>query len=117
MLERSTRDNPTFAALADNPAGGGLRIVKEEFVKARGAGHLAYRPARDARLIEIDQQIRNALVLGRLGFGAHQREHVRSIAALRGPGFLAIDDPMITLQACTRTNRSEVRTRSGLRIA
>src|SRR3546814_10167881 len=84
MLERGATDIPALSPLADLPRHRRLGIVEEEFAKgliARLARHLADRAAGDARLVEIDQQIGDTVVLRGIGLGTHQHEHVRRLHA------------------------------------
>ena len=58
-------------------------------------------------------------MLGRIGFGAHQHEHVRGRPALAGPDFLPVDDPCaaVSRQLCLGAHAGKVRSRSGFGIA
>src|SRR3546814_6260433 len=58
-------------------------------------------------------------MLGRLGLGAHEHEHMRRLHPLRGPDLLPVDDPLAAVgrQFATRPHTREVRSRAGLGIA
>ena len=100
VLERGAADVPALPALADLPGNRRLGIVEEELVEgvvALHPGHLADRAARDAGLGEVDQQVGDPVVLGRVGLGPHEHEHVRRLAALAGPYLLTVDDPLAAI--------------------
>src|SRR3546814_1640625 len=77
------------------------------------------RAAGDARLVEIDQQIGDTVVLRGIGLGTHQHEHVRRLHALRRPYLLSVDDPLAAVrrQLAARADARQVRSRTGFRIA
>src|SRR3546814_10035558 len=86
---------------------------------ARFARHLPDRTPRDTGLVQIDEQIGDAVMLGRIGLGAHEHEHMRRLHPLRGPDLLPVDDPLAAVgrQFATRPHTREVRSRAGLGIA
>src|SRR3546814_16377304 len=88
MLRRPPRSTRTYTLFPyptlfrSLPSHRGLGIVEEEFAEgmvARFARHLPDRTPRDTGLVQIDEQIGDAVMLGRIGLGAHEHEHMRRL--------------------------------------
>jgi hypothetical protein len=121
VLQRRAADVPTLPTVADLPRHRRFGIIEEKFAKsvvAFLAGHLADRAPCDAGLVEIDQQIGDAVVLRRVRFGADEHEHMRRLHALRGPDLLSVDDPLAAVgrQFALGANAREIRPRSRFGI-
>ena len=85
---------------------------KKTSLKPRVAGHLHQRPNGHAGAVHVDQQIADALVLGRVGIGAHQQENQVGKLRVRGPDLLPVDDEVVALFDRAGLQRGEVRTRA-----
>lgn len=95
--QRSHRDAPAVARLADHQVGVGAGVVEEHLVELRGAGDLDDRPDLHARLVQRHQQIRQAgVALGALLGAGHHEAPLRQVRERR-PHLLAIDVPLLTL--------------------
>jgi hypothetical protein len=117
VLERRARHLPALPALADDPVRGRARTVEEHLVEQRAAGHLAQRADRDAGLVHVEQQVGDARVLGRVGLGAEQAEHVVRLVRTRGPDLVAVDHPLVADELGARRERREVAARARLAVA
>ncbi|MNZ58663.1 hypothetical protein D3C78_766770 [compost metagenome] len=118
MLEGGLRHQPALTALADDPVARGARVGEEHLGEAGAAGHLLERADLDTRLLEVEQQIGNTLVLGRcIWFGAHQQEHVVCQVGSGGPDFLSIDHPLIANQLGASAQRGQVAAGTRLAVA
>src|SRR5262249_43350887 len=73
-----------------------------------------------ARLVHVQDEVRDALVLRRVGIGAREQHAVVGVWAEAGPDFLAVDDPALavleSLQHRARFETGEVRARVRLGI-
>ena len=71
--------------------------VEEHLVEEGPAGHLLQRAHVDARLVHVDGEVGDALVLGHLGVGAGDEHAEVGDLAARGPHLLAVDDPLVAV--------------------
>ena len=112
--ERRERHAPALVDLADHVGRGHAHVLEEDLVELGLAGDLAERPDGDARRLHVDQDERDALVLGRARIGAHEEEapfrHVRHA----GPDLLAVDDVVVAVEHGARLEIGEVAARVGL---
>ena len=67
-------DPPAVVDLADAVRVGDARAVEEDLVELDLAGDLAQRSHLDAGLVHVEQEVGDALVLGRVGIGARQQD-------------------------------------------
>ena len=75
----------------------GPGFVDEDLVEERLAGHLGQRTHGDARLVHIDHEISDALVLQGIGIGSgDEHAHVGDLAA-GGPDLLTGDDVLVAV--------------------
>src|SRR5260370_21221942 len=105
---------PAIAYAGDQILGRDRRVREEHLVERRVTVHLLERLYVDARLFDVDHKIRQPFVLWRVPIGACEQETVVGMMRTRGPYFLSVDDPMVTvpIRACGRA--SEVGAASGL---
>ena len=97
MAEDGVRYLPALAALANDLVLGYSHISKEGLIKVGISGHIHQRTHFDTRSFHIEEQKRNALVLGCLRLTAHQAKYPVGDVCGTGPDFLAVDYPFITI--------------------
>ena len=117
VLQGGARDRPAFSPPPDDPVRGGPDVVEEDFAEAGLSGDLTDGSAGHAGLIQVDQEIGDGFVLGRVRFGADQREHMGGLGALRRPGLLSGDHPVVADSLAPAPDRSQVRACPRLGIA
>ena len=64
-----------------------------------------------------EDQIADAVVLGRVRFGTHQAEHHVGVLSARGPDLLAVDDPFVAIELGLGGEGRQVRAGAGFGIA
>ena len=74
VRERALRDPPAVVQLADQVLARHLDVGEEHLGEVGRAGEVAERPDLDAGRVHVDDQQRDALVLRRVGIGAHVAE-------------------------------------------
>src|SRR5205809_6628027 len=72
--ERGLRDLPPLVQATDEIAPVGAGVGHEDLGEERGAGDLPERADLDARLAHVEEEARDALVLGRLRVGAGEED-------------------------------------------
>ncbi len=72
-------------------------IFEKHLVEMPMAVQQHQRAHGDARRLHVDQQIADAVMLGRFGIGAHQQKAPIGEMRARGPHLLAVDDEMVAL--------------------
>ena len=77
-------------------------------------GELGERPALDARRLHVDDQRADALVLRRVGIGAHEAEAPVGVVRARRPHLLAVDDELVAVEHGARLQAREVAAGAGL---
>ena len=112
--ERRLRDRPPATRTADEVGVVAHRVVEEDLVEHRVAGHLAQRPDRDARLVEVEREPRDAGVLRHREVGAGEQHPVVALASHAAPHLLAVDDPTVAVALGARREPGEIRARAGL---
>ena len=80
----------------------------EDLVELALAGDHLDRPHLDAGLAHVDEQERDALVLGRVGIGAGEREDVVGEVPGRGPDLLAVEHPLVAVEHGPQAEVGEV---------
>jgi hypothetical protein len=107
VLQQPLGDGPAAVQRADQVLLRHLHVGEEGLAERRGAGDQPDRPHLDARIVHVDQQEADALVL-LAGVGAHQAEaHVGPLAA-GGPDLLAVDQEVVALVLGLGLQRGEV---------
>src|SRR6266540_1769838 len=115
--QRRHRDLPAVVHLADDVLLVGTGVVEEDLVELGRARHLLERPCRDAVLLHRDEQVRDPLVGGRLGIGAHDCEAPVGPVGERRPDLLPVDHPLVTVEHGAGLDVREVGTGVRLRVA
>src|SRR5215475_14635189 len=78
------------------------------------AVHLFERLHIDTRLLYVDHEIRQPLMLGRIPIRAGQQQAVIGMMSARGPYLLAVDEPIVAVQIRAGGGTSEVRAAARL---
>ena len=112
--QRRVGDLPALTDLADAVLVGNDRPVEEHLVELDLAADVAQRPHLHARLVQVEQEVRDALALRRVGFGA--REQDREVGEVRpgAPHLLARHVPRVAVALGARRERREVGAGAGL---
>ena len=98
MSERRHRHLPSVADASDQVLLRNLRVGEEHLVKRGVAVHLFERLNVDARLLDVNHEIRETLVLGRVPIGASEQHAMVGMMRAGGPYLLSVDDPKVSLQ-------------------
>jgi hypothetical protein len=72
-------------------------VVEEHLVELGIAGDLTQWLDGHAGSVHIQQEVGDALVLGRLGVGPGQQHHPVGDVGQRRPHLLAVDDPVLAV--------------------
>ena len=104
-------DGPAAAGLADPVGVAHPHLVEEDLVEGGAAGHLPQRPDGHAGRPHVDQEHRQARVLGRRRIGPDQKFADVGDVSGRGPDLLPGDDPVLAVAARGRPGGREVRSR------
>ena len=98
-------------------ARGTSHVLEEHLVEAGVARHLHQRAHGDAGRLHVDQEVRDAAVLRRLGIGAHEAEHPVGVLRARRPDLLPVDDELVAVELGARPERRQVGARARLGVA
>ncbi|MOA45995.1 hypothetical protein D3C78_1684550 [compost metagenome] len=83
---------PAFALSTDQGISRQPHIVEKHFVEVLTTGKVANWSDGDAGQAQVDDELRHALMAGRLLFaGTHQGNHVLRMVGVSGPDLLAIE--------------------------
>ena len=113
-------DSVALATLQPSPtsptrcASGTTRAVEEHLVEVDLAGDVAQRPHLDAGLVQVDEEVGDALALRDVGVGAGQQHAEVGEVRPRGPHLLAGDDPLVAVALGVGGERREVGARARL---
>ena len=88
-------DHPAPVLLSDEISQRDLDIIKKHLIEAALAGHLDQRPYGDAGAFHIDQQIAEALMLGRVGIGPTQQGGEVGAVSVGGPDLGTVDQEVV----------------------
>ena len=117
-IEQRHADVPAAVDFADDVAGGHAHVFEVDLVEVVAPAHVDERADGDPWLLDVlDEDERDAAVLGRLGVRAHQGEDGIGGVRAAGPDLLAVDHEVIAVAHGPRLQRSEVGTRAGLGVA
>ncbi len=95
--QRGVGDRPPVVLVADHGVGGRAGIGHEDLVEQRPPGHLLERTNVHPRLMHVDREVADALVLGGLRVGAGDQHPEVGVVAAGGPHLLAVDDPLVAV--------------------
>ncbi len=112
--ERRVGDLPAVVDAADDVVLGAAGVVEEHLAELGRAVGLGDAADLDAGLAHRHQQVRDALVLGRVGIGAGEQEAVVGVVATGGPHLLAVDDPLVAVEHRRRLQAGQVGAGVGL---
>ncbi len=115
--QQTHRDLPSVAGGTDDEVGVGDGVVEEDLVELGGAGELLNGPHRDAGLVEGHEQEAQAVMTGRTGFGPCDDEGPLCDVCERRPDLLAVDHPLVALEAGGGGDVGEVGAGSRFRVA
>ena len=115
--QRHVGDAPAVVLGTDTIRDRHARVVEEHFAEVALAVDRAHRPHVDTRLVHIEDQPRDALVLRRVGIGAYEQFAVVGDVGASTPDLLAVDDVLIAVALGARAQRSEIRPGAGFREA
>ena len=108
-------DAPPVVHVADTLRVGDARVVEEHLVEVDVAGDVAQRPDLDARLVQVDEEVGDALALGDVGVGAREQHGPVGEVGPRGPDLLAGHDPVVAVADRAGRQRREVGSRPRAR--
>ena len=114
VRERRVGDRPSVVQRADELIVGHEHLVEEHLVELGVAGDLHERPHLDAGRLHVDDEIRDALVLRRVGVGARQADAPARELRVRRPHLLAREQPAVVDAHRARLQRREVGAGVGL---
>src|SRR5262249_2038561 len=114
--ERGLRQLPALAHLANDVLAGYSDIVEEDFGELGVAGDLLERPHLHARTGHVQDEVRDAPILGRVRVWASQQHPVVGVWGEAGPDFLAADDPVAAVAYRAGLQAGQVRARVWLGI-
>ena len=95
--EGGVGDGPPVVGPADDGGVADPGLVDEHLVEQGPTGHLPQRPYLDARLLHVEGEIGDPLVLGHIGVGASQQHAEVGDLAGRGPHLLSGDHPFVAV--------------------
>ncbi len=114
VRERGVGDRPPTVELADEMVCRHEHIVEEHLVELGLAGDLPQRAHLDTRLVEVDHEVGDAAVLGRVGIGPHEGDAPAGEAGVGGPDLLAPHQPAALGRFGDGAQRGEVGAGVGL---
>ena len=95
--QRGVGDRPAVVEPAEQVGVGDAHVGHEDLVEQGPTGHLAQRADVDARLVHVDGEVGDALVLRHVGVGAGQQHAEVGDLRARRPHLLAVDDPLVAV--------------------
>ncbi len=108
---------PALILFADDVFPGNAEIIEKHFVVRVPAIHSQYWPNLNTRPANNGgQEIGDSLVLGSLGVGSCQQDHVAASVSPGSPEFLPVDDPIVAIEhPGSGSDRSQIG--AGIRFA
>ncbi|MCY1194126.1 hypothetical protein D9M72_54180 [compost metagenome] len=117
VAEQVLGDGPAHVEFADQVARRHAHVLEEDFAELLFVDDIGNGPDGHARRLQVDQQEADAgLRLDGL-VGAHQGEDVGGVVRQRGPDLLAVDDVAVAFETGLGSQRGQVRTGVGFRVA
>ena len=101
-------------SVADEVRGRHAHVVEEHLVEVGLAGDLPQRPDGDAGRAQVDDEARDALVLGHGRVGAEDAEAEVAVVRAARPHLLAVEHELVAVALGARAERSEVGPGVGL---
>jgi hypothetical protein len=89
-------------------------VGEEDLVEGGAAVDLLDRPRLHARALHVDDEVGEALVLGRVGVGPRDDHPVAGVVGAGAPDLLAVDDPLVAVAHRGGAEAGEVRSGGGL---
>ena len=93
-------------------ASGTTASDEEHLVEVDVAADVAQRPHVDAGLVQVDEEVRDAGALRRVGIGAREQHAEVGAVRPRGPHLLPVDDPAVAVALGACRERREVGARA-----
>ena len=112
--ERRVGDLPAVVDAADDVVLRAAGVVEEHLAELGRAVGLGDAADLDAGLAHRHEQVRDALVLRRVGIGAGEQEAVVGVVAAGRPDLLPVDDPLVAVEHGRRLQAGQVGARVGL---
>jgi hypothetical protein len=106
--------HPAVVHAAHHVVLGAAGAVEEDLVELGRAVGLGDGPHLHPGLLHRHEQVGDALVLGSVGVGAGEEEHVVGELGLRGPHLLAVDHPLVAVEHGGGLEAGEVGAAVGL---
>ena len=117
VAEQIFGDVPAPVLLIDEVALFSARVGEVGLAEGRVAADQLDRPRLHARLVHIEQNEADALVLRRVGISTDEAEDPVGLVGVAGPDLLTVDDIVIAPIHRLRLQAGEVGARARLRIA
>src|SRR4029453_18308628 len=114
VRQRRGGAGPAAVQLADHRRLAHARVREEPLAEQRPPRHLAQRAHLDAGLVHLDREVRDALVLRRVGIGTGDQHAEVGGLAPRCPYLLPVDDPFVAVALGPALEAREVGPRAGL---
>ena len=89
---------PAVVQLTEQPRLGRTNIGQEDFVEVAATVNLVNRTNFNTRSLHVNDEHRNSGVLWRIGIGTSNHDSVIADVSKRGPNFLTIEHPLITIK-------------------
>src|SRR6266540_6392851 len=112
--QRRAGDPPTVTDRADALRVRHSRAIEEHLVEVLFTGDVAQRSDLDPPLVQIEQEVGDALALGHIGVGASEQHGEVGAVRPRRPHLLPVHDPLVAVAHRTRREGSQIRARTGL---
>src|SRR6266571_4498161 len=115
--ERGEPDLPAVVEPAEDLRLVHAHVVEEDLVELVVAGDLLERLHRHPGRVHVEEEVRDALVLGRVGVRPREQHHPVGDVRDGGPHLLAVDDEVLAVLHRARLQRREVAPRVRLGVA
>ena len=112
--EGRTGDTPPVVHLPDALRVGDPRVVEEHLVEVDVTRDVAERPDLDARLVQIDEEVGDALALGYVGVGAREEDRPVGEVGPRRPHLLTGHGPVVAIASRARGQGRQIAPGPGL---
>ena len=116
VRQRGLRHPPTITHITDDVRCGHSRVSEEHLVEVRNACDLAQRSGFDSFGRHVDDEVRDAAILGLVRIGTRQQDAVVGELGEAVPHLLAVHDVLIAIEDRPRAQGCEVRARARLAV-